>query len=126
MLESTLRTVAVACSAIVLVSWGLFAVDETRSASGESVAGIEGTHTGPATMALPTAVHRHTGLRKTIDDTSDALTSPFAGLVDSSPSSWIRRTVPALLALLLYGFGLGYLARFASGRAHGVAPPRRA
>ena len=28
----------------------------------------------------------------------------------------MRRTVPALLALLVYGFGIGILARVAAGR----------
>jgi hypothetical protein len=44
------------------------------------------------------------------------LLSPFAGLTDSSKSKWVRRSIPALIALLIYGFGGGYLARFASGR----------
>jgi type III secretory pathway component EscT len=29
----------------------------------------------------------------------------------------VRRTLPAVLALLVYGLGLGFLARFAQGRA---------
>jgi hypothetical protein len=37
------------------------------------------------------------------------LLAPFAGLIDSD-SAWVNRGVPALLALLLYGAGLGLLA----------------
>ncbi len=42
------------------------------------------------------------------------LLSPFAGLAEGAGSQWVRRGVPALLALLVYGFGLGLLARFAA------------
>jgi hypothetical protein len=55
-------------------------------------------------------------VRETIDDADDVLVAPFAGLVDSSSSSWVRRGVPTLIALVLYGFGLSFLARYARGR----------
>ena len=59
----------------------------------------------------------HSRAREAIDDADDVLVAPFAGLVDGSASSWVRRGVPTLLALLVYGFGLSFLARFARGRA---------
>jgi hypothetical protein len=45
------------------------------------------------------------------------LVSPFAFVADGSGSSWMRRGAPAVLALLVYGFGLSFLARYARGRA---------
>ena len=45
------------------------------------------------------------------------LVAPFAPVTDSSSSSWVRRGIPTLLALVVYGFGLAFLARFMHGRA---------
>ena len=39
------------------------------------------------------------------------LTSPFSGIVSASSSEWADHGVRLLLALLVYGFGLGFLAR---------------
>ena len=50
-------------------------------------------------------------MHKKIDEASDYFTSPFAGIVSGSSSEWVVRGVKLLLALLVYGFGLGYLAR---------------
>ena len=52
-----------------------------------------------------------------IDDADDVLVAPFAPVVSSSESSWVQRGVPTLIALIVYGFGLSFLARFAKGRA---------
>ncbi|MFN8174908.1 MAG: hypothetical protein U0T02_07565 [Solirubrobacteraceae bacterium] len=55
--------------------------------------------------------------RRTIDEVASKLRSPFDGIVHAAKSEWVRETVPTLLALLVYGFGLGYLARYARARA---------
>ncbi len=44
------------------------------------------------------------------------LVAPFGSIVSRSDSSWVRRGVPTLLALVIYGFGLAFLARYARGR----------
>ena len=46
-----------------------------------------------------------------LDEASEQLTSPFAGLVSGSSSEWVIRGVKLLLAFAVYGFGLSYLAR---------------
>jgi hypothetical protein len=108
----------VACLFVAL-GWGLFALDQARGASNESVAGIAGD---PATFSDPSPDQerarekQHGKVREFIDDVNDVLLSPFAGLTDSSGSKWVRRSIPALIALLIYGFGGGFIARFASGR----------
>jgi hypothetical protein len=48
-------------------------------------------------------------VREAIDDVNDVLLKPFAELIDSD-SAWVNHGIPALLALLIYGFGLGMLA----------------
>ncbi len=114
MFASTLRTAAFIMSAIVLLSWALFAIDQTKTASTDTAAELS-TPTTVVTPAQPAPAAEH-GLRARIDDVNDALTSPFQSVV-SSKNEWVERSIPMLLALLLYGFGLGYLSRFATGRA---------
>jgi hypothetical protein len=118
-LARPLRIAAVAASVFVVLGWSLFAIDQTRGASHASVAGISGD---PTTFPDPTPRQEaarekvHGNVREFIDDVNDILLAPFAGLVDQSDSEWVRRTIPALIALIVYGFGLGFLARFAAGR----------
>ena len=126
MLERPLRYIAVIASAIVLVSFSLFALDETRSASVQSRAAIAaqevtGRHPSAAAAVERLREKRHSAVRERIDDANDILTQPFSGLVDQSQSVWMRRTVPSALALLLFGAGFAFLARFSKGSSR----PRR-
>ena len=121
MFETPLRLAAVLCSLLVLTGWGLFATDELRSASDASAAEIAGLTASSKADPTPTQERAreqaHSGPREAIDDANDVLLAPFAGITDSAGSQWTRRTVPAALAFLIYGLGLGYLARYARGRA---------
>jgi hypothetical protein len=49
--------------------------------------------------------------RRFIDGAARTLTSPFRSLVGSN-SRWSVELASTLLALLVYGLGLGYLARY--------------
>ena len=53
--------------------------------------------------------------RSTTPTTCSSRRSPRSS--SGSDSSWVRRGVPTLLALVVYGFGLSFLARYARGRA---------
>ena len=121
MLERLLRTVAIVASAIVLLSFALFAIDETRNASQKSaaaVAGLDATRAADPSPRQERARERaHSRAREVVDDADDVLVAPFAPLVSSVDSSWMQRGVPTLLALIVYGFGLSFLARYARGRA---------
>jgi hypothetical protein len=119
-LEGLLRTVAVIAGAIVLLSFALFAIDETRDASERSAratAGLEATRASDPSASQERARERaHSAARELVDDADDVLVAPFAPIVSSSESSWVRRGVPTLLALIVYTFGLSFLARYARGR----------
>jgi hypothetical protein len=95
---------------LIVVAWFItFAVNQTASASDHQVRVTEGaSNVGeqPSTKAAP---HEGT-LHRTLDETAETLTSPFAGLT-SADSEWATNGVKLLAALLVYGFGLGYLAR---------------
>ncbi len=127
MLEGPLRLFSIVASLVVLLSFGAFGIDQARSGSESSRAGIaRETYVAaadPAGYATPTPAQErlreteHSGARELLDDGNDMLLAPIASLTEDNSSAWMRRGVPALVALLLYGFGLGFLARFAAGRA---------
>lgn len=120
MLERLIRTAAVLASLVVVVSFGCFAAEEARSASDQSATGIEGRAASRVADPSPEQERAreaaHTAPREAVDDVDDVLLSPFASVAGGSESRWLRRSVPALIALLVYGLGLGFLARFAAGR----------
>lgn len=109
MLSSLLRTVAIATSVLVVLGFAMFAVDQSSDASRgqtDKLADITPT-------ASTSADVKHTGLRGAIDRADDVLLAPFK--IDAN-SDWVSHAVPALLALLLYGVGLGFLARWTEMR----------
>jgi hypothetical protein len=109
--EGPLRLAAILVSLVIVVSFGLFVVDESGDASQRAVAGVSLNHHDEKLRE-----HAHGRVRELIDDADDQLLSPFSGIASGSSSAWVRRGVPALIGLLVYGLGGGYLARFARGR----------
>ena len=107
-LAKLIRLASVVICLIVIVSFILFAVNQTKSASGqqrEALGESSATvHNGNSPTGKKSSVH------KTIDEASSKLTAPFSGIVTNS-SEWAKRSVELVLALLVYGFGLGYIAR---------------
>jgi hypothetical protein len=117
--ERPLRVLAIVACLFVLAGWSAFALDEIKGASKESQSEIQGN--AASTQADPSPDQErarekiHTKPREFIDDVNDVLLKPFSWISDGSSSKWVRRSVPALIALFVYGFGLGYLARYAHG-----------
>ncbi|MEA2315289.1 MAG: hypothetical protein QOI03_1981 [Solirubrobacteraceae bacterium] len=107
LLARLLRIAAFIICLIVIASFLVFAVDQTKSASSHQQAQLQGT---PESASTGKVTHE-SSVHKTLDEASDKLTSPFSGIVASSSSQWLIRSTKLLLALLVYGFGLGYLAR---------------
>ncbi len=110
-----LRLVSVVASLIVLASFVMFAIDESRTASDASTRAIAGQVAAAAPD--PTAREEtlreqaHSKPREAVDDVDDILLKPFAWAAEGSGSRWARKGVPTLLALLIYGFALGFVAR---------------
>ena len=106
-------------SLIVASGFVLFAMDDFDRASASSRDRIK----GDPTAAAPTPAgerereSRNSKGREYIDDANDVLLKPFAGVTENADSRWVRRGVPALLGLLVYGLLLGFAARYAKGRA---------
>jgi hypothetical protein len=116
---SLVRLVAMIASGLVLLGFAYFATDEmsrgSQTQQNELARQLSGTAADPAPVA-PTPGQeaereRVNGpMREVVEDANDLLLGPFAGLVDGSSDRWVSHGVPALLALLLYGAGLGMLA----------------
>ena len=115
-----IRMLAIADSAVIAVSFLLFATDEIDRGSKQQQQALgEGTgnRVEIATEPAPTSDQEdlreleHSSVREAIDDVDDVLLQPFSGLIDSK-SNWVTRGVPTLIGLLVYGVGLGLLANF--------------
>jgi hypothetical protein len=126
-MAALIRLLAIALSAVVALSFVLFAIDEIdRGSKVQQRAVDEGTGKSvniaidPAPSAKQESLReqQHSKIREGIDDADDVLLQPFSGLIDSD-SNWVTRGVPTLLGLLVYGLGLGLLANF-------VPRPKRA
>jgi hypothetical protein len=114
--ERPLRILAIVLSLLVAAGFTLFAMDDFSRASNESRDRIAGNaRPDPTPTAERQREQRNSWGREVIDDANDILLRPFAGLVTNDHSRWVQRGIPALLGLLVYGFLLGYMARYAHG-----------
>lgn len=119
-LAGLLRLASIAICLVAIASFGLFAVNQTSSASTHQQEVLNGGSpapaTNPATNPPGTSSTKATGahessLHKAIDDASNAFASPFSGVTAGSSSEWVIRGTKLLLTLIVYGFGLGFLVR---------------
>jgi hypothetical protein len=108
-----LRVVAFMCCLLVVASFAMFARDQAAGASAhqqtELVAGASPSTTSDASSTS------HAQPRRFIDSAAKMLTAPFDAIVRSS-NPWVKHGLPAFCALLVYGLGLGYVARFSAAR----------
>lgn len=100
---------------IVVASFVLFVVNQTSNAS----KGQQRELATGSTQQTPGSSNssNHVGtVHKTIDEVSDELTSPFSGVTSGSKNQWVIHGANLILTLLIYGFGLGFIARILSVR----------
>jgi hypothetical protein len=127
---SVIRLVAILCSGIVLLGFGLFAVDEmgrgSQNQQNALAAELEGASDNPPATLAPSAKEellreqRNGSFREAVDDANDILLAPFSGLTDSD-NVWVANGVPTVLGLLFYGLLLGLVANLLPrGRHHGA------
>jgi predicted PurR-regulated permease PerM len=113
-LAAALRLASVVLCLIVVVSFVLFAVDQTSSASAHQQAVVNAAAPGaPALAAQQPAKSNHdkSSLRSTIDEASETITSPFSFATEATSSEWLSRGIALVLTLLVYGFVLSFVAR---------------
>jgi TRAP-type C4-dicarboxylate transport system permease small subunit len=102
----TLLICAYGCCFLVLASFAMFAVDQANGASKHQVAALGGP------VSTQSSSQRPGQPRRFIDGAATVLTSPFRSLIHTN-SEWAAEISYTLLAVILYGFGIGFLARWA-------------
>jgi hypothetical protein len=106
-----LRLASLVICLIVIASFAIFAIDQTKGASAHQQRELN-VGTSAETPNPPKNAPTHeSSIHKAIDEASNKLTSPFSGITSGSSSEWAIHGVNLLLALAIFGFGLGYLAR---------------
>ena len=113
-IATLVRVLAVSASLLVAAGFVMFALDESDKGSREQISKIDDAMNAPDPTTQQEVIRQRQNVtvREAIDDSNDALLKPFAPLVEDSESSWTRRLVPTVLALLLYGLGGLLLANF--------------
>jgi hypothetical protein len=107
-----LRIASTVICLTVVASFIIFAVDQTSTAATRQQEQIAATNpTSTQDGSAPAHPKKQNAIKHDIDAVATELTSPFSGLVSGASGEWADRSVRLLLALLVYGFGLGYLAR---------------
>lgn len=109
-IHRALVTISTVCCLLIFASFVLFAHDQIAGASvhqqNELVA------SGPAISTTAPKPHKVAQPRRFIDGAASTLTSPFDAVVHSG-NAWVKQGLPDAVALLVYGLGLSFLARFA-------------
>jgi hypothetical protein len=112
LLARILRLVSLAICVIAVAWFATFVLDQTSKASSQQQAEVNAS--GPAsdhtTTSAPAAKH-NSAIHEAVDKAFSTLSSPFSGVTSGSSSEWTIHIVDTLLVLLVYGFGLGFLAR---------------
>jgi hypothetical protein len=115
-----LRLASLVICLIVIASFGIFAVDQAKGASSHQqqalVNGAPSNTDGEGQSKSGSSSAHESGARKAVNEVSNSLTSPFSGITAGSKSGWTIHGVDLLLALVIYGFGLGFLARVLQSR----------
>jgi hypothetical protein len=111
-IHRALVVIALVCSGLVLASFVIFARDQIAGAAKVQANAVTSSATAPA---APKAKERSQPGRFIVG-AAGKLTSPFSSIIQSG-SAWVKRGIPTILALLVYGVGLGYLARYSRGFA---------
>jgi hypothetical protein len=126
MIARAVTWVSTLASIVLVVSFAMFAIDQSRDASEQQVAKLGSrvdasddasanvNQADPSPRAERARERKHGDVREAIDDVNDVLVAPFAGIVDSD-SIWVQRGVPTLIALLLFGVALRILAAYLPG-----------
>jgi hypothetical protein len=102
-----IRTVSVVVCLIAILSFLLFALNQTSTASGQQQDELAGAKSAQTQSS-------ESGFRQTIDEIAEEVSAPVD---DLSSSHWGERTLRLLFVLLVFGFALGFVARALRVRA---------
>ncbi len=112
-ISRALRTTAFVLCLLIVASFAMFARDQMAGASQHQQTELVAGASASTTPSAPSKPHAQP--RRFIDGAAKTLTAPFDAVVRSS-NPWVKHGLPALFAVLVYGLGLGYLARYSAAR----------
>ncbi len=112
MIHRALVVTAFVCCGLVAASFALFARDQLAGASQHQQSELASS--APTTPGVNPIHHSGSQPRRFIDGADRALTAPFRSIVQSD-NQWVLHTLPTIFAFIVYGVGLGYLARYSNG-----------
>lgn len=112
LLARGLRLASIVICAIAVLYFAAFALNQSSSASSHQQAEVNAAAPGAGTSTSGgSQAKQESGAHKAIDEAFAKLASPFSGLISSSSDAWTIHIVDTLLVLLVYGFGLAFVAR---------------
>jgi hypothetical protein len=124
MLSKLLRTIAILASLVLLASFALFAIDQAGGASHSAQVEVDAS----GAQALGPAINgpgTKNGVRGKLDSVARTLVSPFHSWAPGKDNSMGSRGFDLVIGLLIYGLGLGALARAAGLSRTPHLPARR-
>lgn len=111
MVARILRAISLAICLVAVASFVGFAVEQSRAGSDHQQTEVNAASPVTASDHVASPNGGKSGMRKAIDGVFAKVASPFHALTSRISSPWPAHIVSALLVLLIYGFGLGFLAR---------------
>jgi hypothetical protein len=92
---------------LIVIAWFVvFVADQSTQAAKQQVDKLG------SSLQQPAPTHKkESSAKKALNEAAKAITSPFAGLTSHTSSAWLSHGADTVLALLIYGFGVGFLAR---------------
>jgi hypothetical protein len=113
MLARLLRLASLVICLIAVAYFLTFVLNQTSTASNHQQAEVNAA--GPAsaqtTTSSSSSEEHESAFHEAVDEAFSKLASPFSGITAGSSSQWTIHIVDTLLVLLVYGFGLGFIAR---------------
>jgi hypothetical protein len=95
---------------LIVVAWFIvFAVNQSSGAATHQVNELMSSSQQQQPTKAPAA--KEGSLKHTLNQAAKAITSPFSSLTARISSAWLAHGADTLLALLLYGFGVGFAVR---------------
>jgi hypothetical protein len=117
MISLVLRLAALLCALVLLGSFAMFANDQAHKGSKDTIQRLGYEDNNQVQDAPPKQPKKPGVVRQRIDSASNALTRPFDGAA-ASGSQWTKHGVPTMIALLVFGGGLSFVARFVSTKGY--------
>jgi hypothetical protein len=111
LLARVLKLVSLAVCLIAIAWFAVFAVDQSGKASEHQQAEVHAAEPGNVAPSQSSEPKHESALHKDLNKAFSTVSSPFSGVTSSMKSQWTIHIVDTLLVLLVYGFGLGFIAR---------------